>query len=102
MGEQRVTVGDDGHSRRNFIRQLLRDMQALEYLLGHEAFESDITRIGAEQELFLIDRRTLKPAPVAMEVLSRLKAYPAIVTELARFNIEINLTPRAFTNTCLG
>ncbi|MFZ4426154.1 MAG: CBS domain-containing protein [Saprospiraceae bacterium] len=102
MGEQRVTGKDDGQGRRNFIRQLLRDLQALEYLLRHEAFEPDITRIGAEQELFLIDRRTLKPAPVAMEALSRLHAYPAIVTELARFNIEINLTPRVFNNACLG
>ena len=102
MGEQRVTSSKDEQARQKFIRQLLRDVQALEYLLGHGWVEEGIARIGAEQELFLIDRRTLKPAPLAIEALDFLKDHPAIVTELARFNLEINLTPRTFQNTCLG
>lgn len=102
MGEQRVTVSNEEQAKKAFIRQLLHDVQALEYLLGHGWIEEGVARIGAEQELFLIDSRTLKPAPIAIEVLDRLKHYPAIVTELARFNLEINLTPRELKKTCLG
>ncbi|MBV6427621.1 MAG: Glutamate--cysteine ligase [Haliscomenobacter sp.] len=101
MGEQKVVSISDQLLRRHFTRRLLTDLQALDYLLEHEAFERGVTRIGAEQELFLIDARTLKPVPLAMEVLQKLADNPAVVTELARFNLEINLQPRVFAQGCL-
>ncbi len=102
MGEQRVSLlkGDDHMGA--FVKQLLDDVQALEYMLDHDLFETGITRIGAEQEMCLVNKDTLKPAPIAMKALSRMKEYPWVETELAKFNLETNLTPREFKGKALS
>ena len=102
MGEQKVSLVSDQESMQRFVRKLLRDVQAIEYMLDNDWFEDDIIRIGAEQEMFLIDRKTYKPAPLAMEVLNKLKKYDWADTELAKFNLETNLMPRVFTGNCLS
>jgi CBS domain-containing protein len=84
---------------REFTRQLLADVRALEQMLEQGMFEEDTRRVGAEQEMFLVNN-DLFPAPIAMEVLSRIDDE-RIGTELARFNLEANLTPRDFAGSCL-
>ncbi len=84
-----------------FVRSLLNDVKALEYMLKNDWFESGITRIGAEQEMCLVDDETYKPALIAMEALEKMKRYPWVETELAKFNLETNLTPRVFKGDCL-
>jgi len=101
MGEQKVSLVDDSVMMQRFVRNLLKDVQALEYMLHNDWFESDIIRIGAEQEMCMVDAKTLKPAPIAMEALEKMKRYPWVETELARFNLEINLTPRKFSGASL-
>jgi CBS domain-containing protein len=61
--------------------------------------ERGVRRFGCEQEMFLVDR-SFRPAPVAVEVLERLKDHPAFTTELARFNLEMNLEPRVLEGDC--
>ncbi len=86
-----------------FVRALLEDVQAFEYMLENNWFESDITRIGAEQEMALVDNHTLKPACINMQVLEKMgDKYPWCVTELAKFNLETNLSPREFVGDCLS
>ncbi len=102
MGEQRVSQVKDQAQMHRFVQQLLDDVQALEYMLDNDWFESGITRIGAEQEMCLVDRNSYKPAPIAMEALSRMKDYPWVETELAKFNLETNLTPRELKGKCLS
>ncbi|HRD82184.1 MAG: CBS domain-containing protein [Saprospiraceae bacterium] len=101
MGEQKVSVAQEGTGMQSFVRSLLRDVQALEYMLENDWFEKDIIRIGAEQEMCLVDAGTYKPACINMEVLEKLSQYPWVVTELAKFNLEVNLSPREFTGKCL-
>lgn len=101
MGEQKVSLVDDQNQMERFVRYLLNDVQALEYMLQNDWFESDITRIGAEQEMCLIYNKTCKPAPIAVEALERMQDLEWAGTELARFNLEINLDPYEFTGTCL-
>jgi CBS domain-containing protein len=101
MGEQKVSLADDSQIRQDFVRNLLKDVQALEYMLENDWFENDVVRIGAEQEMCLIDAKTLKPAPIAMEALEKMKKYPWVETELAKFNLEINLDPQEFAGGCL-
>ena len=48
--------------------------------------------------MFIIDR-TLRPAPLAMEVLER-ASDDRLTTEIARFNLEANLTPLDLTDRC--
>ena len=97
MGEERVNVPTN-ESRASFTRSLLEDVQALEYMLKHDWFETDTIRIGAEQEMCLVDKKTLKPTPKNMAVLKRLRDYPWATTEIARFNLESNFSPRIFTH----
>lgn len=102
MGEQRVSLLSDHESMQRFVRNLLKDVQAMEYMLNNDWFEDDIIRIGAEQEMCLVDAKTYKPAPLAVEALKKMKRYPWVETELARFNLETNLTPRVFKGNCLS
>src|SRR5918993_3576967 len=86
--------------RQTAIRWMLRDLQALEHLLAERRFETDTTRIGAEQELFLVDR-SYRPAPRALEVLERI-GDAHFTTEVGAFNLECNLDPQVFTGGCLS
>lgn len=86
----------------DFVQHLLDDVQAFEYMLENNWFESDITRIGAEQEMCLVHNKTYKPANINLEVLSKLTDAPWCVTELAKFNLETNLSPREFTGDCIS
>ena len=62
--------------------------------------ESNVRRIGAEQELFLVNA-AWRPAPVAMEVLDKI-SDPHFTNEIALFNLEINLDPLVFGGDCLS
>ena len=83
---------------RKFTKALLNDLRALERMVHDGLFESGVRRIGAEQELFLVDEGW-RPAPVATEVLEGL-SRPEFTTELARFNLEINLLPLVMDRDC--
>jgi CBS domain-containing protein len=102
MGVQKVNLADSQSEMQHFVRALLDDVQAFEYMLENDWFENDIVRIGAEQEMCLVDKKTLKPATINMEVLEKLTDAPWCVTELAKFNLETNLSPREFVGTCLS
>ena len=102
MGEQRVSLVENKEQMRSFVKSLLKDVQALQYMLEHDVFESGITRIGAEQEMVLVKNKTMKPAPIAMEIIEKLKDKPWLETELAKFNLEITLDPKVFTSNCFS
>ena len=100
MGNLDVKQDLEGEQRRRFTRSLLDDVQALERMLDEGLLESGIRRIGAEQELFLIDAAK-RPAPISIDVLERLN-NKAFTTELARFNLEFNLDPLVLGADCLS
>lgn len=102
MGFQKVTTVESHTEMLDFVQHLLDDVQAFEYMLENNWFESDITRIGAEQEMCLVHNKTYKPATINLEVLSKLTDAPWCVTELAKFNLETNLSPREFTGDCIS
>ena len=102
MGFQKVNTIEGKNEMLHFVRNLLDDVQAFEYMLEHDWFESNITRIGAEQEMCLVHNKTFKPATINMEVLEKLGDKPWCVTELAKFNLETNLSPREFSGDCLS
>ena len=99
MGEHDTTSAEDPRLLRSFMKAILGDLQALEYMLDKRMFEEDARRIGAEQEMFLVDKG-LQPAGVAPDVLTKV-GDPRLTTELARFNLEANLSPQTFTGGCL-
>ena len=102
MGEAKVKIVRDQKQMQHFVRQLLSDVEALEFMLDNDWFESDIMRIGAEQEMCIVDKDTFKPACINMEVLEKMKDWEWVTTELAQFNLETNLTPLEFVGNCLS
>ena len=99
MGIQDVHHDTNAAQRRRFISHLLRDVQVLDHMLGEGMIESGIHRIGAEQELFVVDDAR-RPAPLALDILDGVKD-PHYTTELGLFNLEINLDPLVFGADCL-
>jgi CBS domain-containing protein len=100
MGDHNVEQEVDQNKAQTFMRAVLDDLRALAFMLENGRVESGVTRIGAEQEMFLIDR-DLRPAPLSLEVLEQAKD-PRLTTEIARFNLEANLNPSLLTGTCLS
>ncbi|MEP6570853.1 MAG: CBS domain-containing protein [Acidobacteriota bacterium] len=99
MGEHNVEQFDESSSQA-FMNALLEDLRALEYMIARGQVESGVTRIGAEQEMFLIDSN-FRPAPLSLEVLD-LAQDARLTTEIARFNLEANLTPLSLNGSCFG
>ena len=91
MGEQKVQHAKNGDELRLFTRKLLRDLNAMEKMLDEGVFETEVRRIGAEQEMFLVDE-SWQPALNGPEILEQLDD-PHFTTELGRFNLECNLDP---------
>ena len=98
MGEHKVQQNVDERMSHAFMQALLEDLRALAFMLEHGRVESGVTRLGAEQEMFLVDRY-MRPAPVSLEVLQQAND-PRLTTEIARFNLEANLTPLELTGNC--
>jgi CBS domain-containing protein/gamma-glutamylcysteine synthetase len=92
MGEHNISTEHDSRQAQAFMRSLLTDVSALERMIEAGRIESGVRRIGAEQEMFLIDR-AMRPAPVVMEVLKNANDH-RLTTEIGKFNLEANLSPR--------
>ncbi|MFO7895104.1 MAG: CBS domain-containing protein [Longimicrobiales bacterium] len=96
MPEQETTNRPDPR----FTRALLRDVRALQRILEEGLMETGVRRVGAEQELILVDAHR-RVAPVAAKILSALDD-DRFTTELARFNVEVNAPPAAVTPALLS
>jgi CBS domain-containing protein len=99
MGAHNVEEFDQQKSQA-FMKAVLDDLRALAFMLERGLVESGVRRIGAEQEMFLVDR-DLRPAPVSLEVLQHANEA-RLTTEIARFNLEANLTPLLVTGGCFS
>ena len=102
MGEQKVSLIRDEDSRKKFMKSLLEDVQAMEYMLANDWYESDVIRVGAEQEMVIVDLDNYKPMSIAEKILESLSEHEWLTSELAKFNLEINLNPHVFTGDCFS
>ena len=100
MGEQNIVENANESSRQDFMKALLEEVRALEAMLDKGMVESGVSRIGAEQEMFLINNAH-QPAPTALEVLSKVDDE-RFTHELALFNLEANLSVQEFKSDCLS
>jgi CBS domain-containing protein/gamma-glutamylcysteine synthetase len=96
MGTQKVNLLEDISDRHKFTKALLTDVRSLEYILENDWIESGITRFGAEVEMVVVDRDTLKPKNIAMSIMDQMNHPKWLDGELAQFNLEFNLQPREF------
>ncbi len=100
MGEHKVNRSLTEERKALFIKHLLDDVKALEIMLDNDQIEKGITRIGAEQEFCLVTR-DWRPASNNQEILAKIDD-PHFTTELARYNLEINLDPRELKDNCFS
>lgn len=100
MGEQNIDEYASETSRQDFMKSLLEEVRALEAMLDKGMVESGVSRIGAEQEMFLINEAR-QPALTALEALDHLKD-DRFTHELALYNIEANLSVQEFKSDCLS
>jgi len=91
MGEQKVNRSFSDDKKAYFIKHLLDDVAALEYMIANDMIEKGITRIGAEQEFCLVSRYW-RPSSNNIATLKEIDD-PHFTTELAKYNLEINLDP---------
>ena len=82
----------DPARRRELTRAILADVRALERMLAERRFETGVRRIGAEQEIFLVDQ-TLSPTKGILAMLDKLKDGH-YTTELGQFQLEANCDPQ--------
>jgi hypothetical protein len=100
MGSQAVTAIKTQKDRKEFVGHLLNDIEAFEYMIKNNLFETGIQRVGAEQELCIVDK-DYRPSTNALEILKKIDDEH-YTTELALFNLEINLDPVQLKNTCFS
>jgi CBS domain-containing protein len=100
MGDKQVASKVDDSAYRAFTHAVLNDLHALEKMLKGGMFEQHAMRIGAEQEMFLVDS-AMCPAPRAVQVIEA-AADGRLTTEIGQFNLEANLTPLDFRGDCLA
>jgi CBS domain-containing protein/gamma-glutamyl:cysteine ligase YbdK (ATP-grasp superfamily) len=99
MGAMDVFVVENKEQRKQFVTSILRDMKALEIMLERDMFDCETIRIGAEQEFCFVDKY-LRPSMVGLELLEELDDEH-FTTELAKFNLEANLDPVAWSGNAL-
>ncbi len=83
-----------------FAEHLIDDIKALQILLDKNLFEDDIVRIGAEQELCLVNAQS-RPVGINLKLLEAI-GDSHFTTELASYNIEINLDPFELKRDCFS
>lgn len=100
MGEQNVKLNDDESVYQEFMKSLLSEVQALELMLERGLIESGVSRMGAEQEMFIINKAH-QPANRALDIL-KIIDDKRFTHELGLFNMEANLSPHQFRGKCLS
>ena len=98
MGSMKVILPSKKQLQSTLV-DLLRDVSVLEKMLDDDLFEKDPIRIGAEQEMCLVDKYW-RPSMKNIEVLKTANNDELLTTELARFNLEANVEPLVFKGNC--
>ncbi len=85
-----MAISNKNQDSSNFINQLTEDINLLEQLIAKNILE-DHERIGAEQEFCLIDEN-FHANPINEKIVKKLYKS-GFVTEIAKFNMELNIEP---------
>jgi CBS domain-containing protein len=99
MGDQNISPLSS-QTKTRFLRHLLGDIEALEIMIREGLVESGVSRIGAEQEFCLVGDN-IRPAMTGPEILANIND-PHFTSELAQWNLEINLDPHDVGAGCLN
>ncbi len=100
MGRDVPSITVSQHDRRAYREKVRRCLDVLALMLRESRFDTEPRHVGIEMELNLVDADGM-PAMTNTSVLAAI-ADPSWVSELGRFNLEINLPPRPLEGEALG
>ncbi|MEX0313227.1 MAG: CBS domain-containing protein [Allomuricauda sp.] len=100
MGEHILDSKFDQSERKAFVQHFIDDIRALEILIEQGMIENDIVRVGAEQEMCLVNK-DYRPSPISLELIEKIND-PHFTTELASYNLEANLDPFKLDKRCFS
>src|SRR5579864_4152241 len=92
MGRDIQAITITGEDRRKYRDKVRRSLDAFARMLRERKFDENPSMVGQEIELNLVDARGM-PSMRNADVLDAI-ADPAWATEVAQFNLEINVPPR--------
>ncbi|HEY6692117.1 MAG TPA: hypothetical protein VI006_04655 [Solirubrobacteraceae bacterium] len=100
MGDEVAAKVFTGEDRKHYREKVKRCLDVFARMLAEARFDADRRSIGLEIELNITEE-TGDPALANVHVLEMI-ADPAWQTELAQFNIEINIPPRTLEGDVLN
>ncbi len=100
MGRDVPSITISQHDRRAYREKVRRCLDVLARMLRESSFDIEPRHVGMEMELNLVDADGL-PAMTNTAVLAAI-ADPSWASELGRFNLEINVSPRPLSGEALG
>jgi CBS domain-containing protein len=98
MGDFRVRPISDKADRYRMYQYALKDIEAFERMWHENAFIQTPIKIGAEQELCIVNQN-FEPSKSALDLLNSIDD-PHYTNELGLFNLEINLDPIDLNTSC--
>ncbi|WP_420602898.1 CBS domain-containing protein [Flagellimonas sp.] len=100
MGEHILHSKSNQAERKAFVGHLIDDIKALEILLEQGMIEKDVVRIGAEQEMCLVNS-DFRPSAISLDLIEKINDTH-FTTELASYNLEANLDPFKLDKNCFA
>lgn len=98
MGDFNIKPIESDQQRAQFYHDILRDLEAFDYMLQNNIIEQKSDTIGAEQEICIVDKIG-NPAPKALGILKDVDSE-LFTNELALYNLEVNLSPQKLADDC--
>jgi hypothetical protein len=100
MGRDVPSITVSQHDRRAYREKVRQCLDVLARMLRECRFDTEPQHVGIEMEVNLVDADGM-PAMANTAVLAAI-ADPSWVSELGRFNLEINVRPRPMAGEALG
>ena len=100
MGDLNIIKLSKKQDKSNYIHHLMRDVEALDFMIKNDLIEKEPIRICAEQELCLVDN-SLIPKNNALDILEEIDD-DHFTTEIGSYNLELNLDPLELKGNCFS
>jgi gamma-glutamyl:cysteine ligase YbdK (ATP-grasp superfamily) len=100
MGRDIQPIKISGEDRARYREKVRRSLDVFARMLRERRFDTDVSQVGLEIELNLIDEQGM-PSMRNADVLEAI-ADPAWATELGQFNLEINVPPQGLAGDAVA
>ena len=100
MGDLKIIKLSNKRDKSNYIHHLVKDIEALDFMIKNDLIEKEPIRVGAEQEICLVDNNFIAKNN-ALEVLEEINDNH-FTTEIGSYNLEANLDPFELKGDCFS